>query len=355
MFRPLRLRARVLAAFFTLVGFCGRGTPVFAQSTTAPPSEECSDYVSIALPAEAEQAPVPKTPPSCASYRSYRGLDRPVNYAEARACAWQERRAQQAELGQNLKEPLAFVVGGSLILADMYFNGAGVTRNVPLAMRLACESDDTMARAAARDLAGLDNPREKHGPFEFCDHAWTTFTASFCTGYQSEIEDARRNRYFNALKSTMNTKQRTAFDKLLSARDAYIDAHASEVYQGGTIHNIRTANSQTILKNLFKTEVTRFERKEWPTLSRQELRLADVWLNREYERKLGLSHPHTDDEARDGVVTREGLVSVEATWLVYRDAWVTFARLRYPAVVNRIRSAITLDRYRLVKTIDAIW
>ena len=116
------------------------------------------------LPAEAAQAPVPETPPTCASYRSYRGVDRPVNYSEARACAWQERLAQQANLGQNQKEPLAWMVGGSLILADIYFNGDGVKRNIPLAMRLACESDETMARQAARDIAGLDGPLTTHSP-----------------------------------------------------------------------------------------------------------------------------------------------------------------------------------------------
>jgi hypothetical protein len=42
---------------------------------------------------------------------------------------------------------------------------------------------------------------------------------------------------------------------------------------------------------------------------------------------------------------------VEGTWQTYRDAWVEFARLRYSAAVAVIRAEITLDRYRLLKTI----
>jgi hypothetical protein len=42
---------------------------------------------------------------------------------------------------------------------------------------------------------------------------------------------------------------------------------------------------------------------------------------------------------------------VEETWEKYRDAWVSFARLRYPHAVAAIRAEITLDRYRLLKTI----
>src|SRR5471032_2866772 len=91
------------------------------QNASAALAADCADYVSIALPLEAEKTPVPKTPPACASYRSYRGIGRPANYSEARACAWQERLAQKADLGQNQKEPTAWVVGGSLILADIYF------------------------------------------------------------------------------------------------------------------------------------------------------------------------------------------------------------------------------------------
>ena len=133
-----------------LVGNCALATAADGQTTPGELPADCSAYASIPLPAEAEKAPVPKTFPACASYRSYRGIGRPVNYSEARACAWQERLAQKADLGQNREEPTAWVVGGSLILADIYFNGAGVKRNIPLAMRFACESEEGMATLALR-------------------------------------------------------------------------------------------------------------------------------------------------------------------------------------------------------------
>ena len=202
------------------------------------------------LPAEAKKVPAPKTSPACASYRSYRGIGRPVNYSEARACAWQERLAQGADLGQNEQEPTAWVVGGSLILADIYFNGAGVKRNIPLAIRLACESDEGTAKLALGEIAKLDGSPRAHGLFEFCDYASTTFSMNFCSDYASEIEDDRRNRYYNSLKSSMTSEQQAAFDKLLAAQNAYIQAHASEVDQGGTIRVIRTIGSQGILEDL---------------------------------------------------------------------------------------------------------
>ena len=329
------------------LGYCVAAS----QTTPGQLPENCSAYASIPLPAEAERAPVPRTSPACASYRSYRGIGRPVNYAEARACAWQERLAQKAELGQNQKEPTAWVVGGSLILADIYFNGAGVKRNVPLAMRLACESDEGLAMLASPEVVKFDSSPHLNGPFEFCDYAATTFTMNFCAGYESEVEADRRSRYYSSLKSSMTLEQQVAFGKLLAAQNAYIEAHASEVYQGGTIRIIRTIGSEKILNDLFRTELVHFERREWPTLSNNQVTTADTLLHREYEKKLRQVQTHTKEQIDDGEVTAGELSSVESKWEAYRDAWVAFARLRYPAAVDLIRAVLPLDRYSLLKTI----
>src|SRR5579872_4833487 len=85
----LCLGIAVVGGLFALPGRASGQTP------GAELPADCSAYASVPLPPEAEKAPVPKTFPACASYRSYRRIGRPVNYPEARACAWQERLAQQ--------------------------------------------------------------------------------------------------------------------------------------------------------------------------------------------------------------------------------------------------------------------
>jgi uncharacterized protein YecT (DUF1311 family) len=352
MFRALRLCPQLLGvATAILVGNCTLAAAAFGQTKPAELSPDCSAYATIPLPAEAEKASVPKTSPACASYRSYRGIGRPVNYSDARACAWQERNAQDANLGQSQKEPTAWIVGGSLILADLYFNGAGVKRNIPLAMRFACESDENMVRLALPEIEKLNGSHGANAHLEFCDYASTTITMSFCSDYESQIGDDRRSRYYNSLKSSMTPDQKTAFEKLLAARKAYIEVHASEVDQGGTIRAMRTIGSRNILENLFRTDVAHFERKKWPVLSGNQIKMADALLNREYEKKLQQLGRQTREAIDQGAVTASHLSSVEKTWEAYRDAWTAFARLRYPAAVAAIRAEITLERYRLVKTI----
>jgi hypothetical protein len=348
-------RVTILAVLSTVLpisyGAQSVGNPAPIRSEAELP-KDCSAYAAVPLPADAKNLPTPKVFPACASYCSYRGIGRSVNYFEARACAWQERQAQRAELGQNPEEPTTWIVGGSLILADIYFNGAGVKRDVPLAIRFACESEEGMATLALRDISKANGAPREHGPFEFCDYAASTITMNFCSGYASEIEDDRRDRYYSSLKSSMSQDQRAAFEKLLAAQSAYIEAHALEVNQGGTIRGIRTIGSESILKDLFRTDVLHFERKKWPELSDNQIATADGVLRREYEKKLQQLRAQTEDEINEGAVTADHLASVEKTWENYRDAWIAFARLRYPSAVATIRAEISLDRYRLLKTID---
>jgi hypothetical protein len=334
-----------------LVGNCALVIATADQTTSSQLPMDCSAYASIPLPAEATSAVVPKASPDCASYRSYRGIGRPVDYAGARACAWQKRLAQKADLGQSQEQPAAWIVGGSLILADIYFNGAGVQHNIPLAMHFACESEEGMATLALQDIVKSRGSPVAHGRFEFCDYAASTLTMNFCSGYKSEIEDDQRNRYYNSLKSSMTPEQQAAFEKLLAAQNTYIEAHASEVDQGGTIRGIRTIGSQSILKDLFHTELVHFERKKWPVLSDDQIQRTDALLRHEYEKKLQQLRTQTREAIDRGAVTAGQLSNVEETWETYRDAWVVFARLRYPAAVVAIRAEVTLARYRLLNTI----
>ena len=336
-----------------LLGSFAFATAVRGQTNAADLAANCSAYASVPLPAEAKQVLVPTIAPDCTSYRFYRGIGRPVNYSKARACAWRERLAQNANLGQNEKDPDAWIVGGSLILADIYFNGAGVKRNIPLAMRFACESEEGMAMLALPEIKKVIASGHSQGRFEFCDYAATTVTMDFCSDYESEVEDNVKKRYYVRLKSSMNPAQREAFDKLLAAEDAYIKAHGDEVDQGGTIRGMRTIGSEAILKDLFHTELVHFERKQWPGLSSRQISIADALLRSEFKKKRQELQAQTKEAIEEGAVSAENLAKVENVWLRYRDAWVGFANVRYPGEVSRIRAEITMRRYLLLKTIYA--
>jgi hypothetical protein len=342
------LSARTVRTATVLVAIYVSATAVGVGQTMP---KACSAYASIPLPVDAESVPAPKASPTCASFRFYRGIGRPIDYSKARACAWQERGAQLANEGQNPQEPIAWFVGGSLILADIYFNGNGVKADVPLAMRFACESEEGMAELALPEIEKRSSTTTPHHQFEFCDYAASTFAINFCGAYTSQVEDEHRGRYYSLLKRSMTPAQQAAFERLLAAESTFVTTHASEVYQGGTIRGIRTMGSENILKDLFRAEIAHFEQKKWPSLTQAQIAGADDLLDQEYEKKLGQLKIQSKDEIDDGAVTAENLLKVEETWKSYRNAWVVFARLRYPAAAETIRAEVTLDRYRFVKTI----
>jgi uncharacterized protein YecT (DUF1311 family) len=207
-----------------------------------------------------------------------------------------------------------------------------------------------MAELALPEIAKLKSPPLRGEPFEFCEYAATTITMNFCSSYASKIEDERRSGFYESLKSSMTQKQRVAFERLLAAKDAYIEAHAFEVDQGGSIRGVRTIGSQNILKRLFHKELVRFERKKWPVISANQIQRADGLLQREYEKTIQRLRKRSKEEIDQGAVSAEHVFAVQQVWGAYRDAWVQFARVLYPAAVDAIRAQITLDRYRLLKT-----
>ena len=204
---------------------------------------------------------------------------------------------------------------------------------------------------ALPDIQKLSPSPRTRKRFEFCGYAASTVSMNFCSSYESQIKDDRRSRYYGSLQSSMTPDQRIAFDKLLSAQRAYIKAHALEVDQGGTIRGMRTIGSQDTLKNLFHADLVHFEQKKWPVHSKEQIATADTVLQREYEKKIQQLRAQSQEQIEEGAVSADHLFEVEQTWERYRDAWASFARLRYPAAVPAIRAEITLNRYRLLKTI----
>jgi hypothetical protein len=112
---------------------------LFAQLGDDPEMKSaCAKYEETPLPAEALAVAAPKRWPFCNSYKFYAGTHTKADYEAARKCAWSERLASQAGL-----EPLYLfgrAFGGSAMLTMLYSNGEGVEKNIPLAIRFACES-----------------------------------------------------------------------------------------------------------------------------------------------------------------------------------------------------------------------
>lgn len=332
---------QALFALFVLA--CGGLFDSQAAGQSPDPNDPCTGYLKTPLPPEAITMPVPRTWPDCASIRSYSGIGRKVDYAAARECAWRERSAQLVDLEPRYTAESLF--GGSAMLTVLYANGEGVEQSKPLAMRFACEaglSDDGMSGL----LALPAEPHVTQRKFVYCDHAMTTFDMNFCAQYQGEITAQKRQDALGALSIHWPQAEKTAFAALENASEEYVEAHgAGEVYQGGTIRDLRTDGVEEHQRDEFLAAVRKFESGHLPVGTEADYNKADDDLNATYKSVLELAAKQNFAED-DGDIRPEGIQKAERAWLKYRDAWVAFAKVHYAQISSSSwLKLLTRNRY----------
>jgi Lysozyme inhibitor LprI len=291
----------------------------------------CNKYLKTPLPAEAAVVSKPTQWPNCTSYKSYSGIGTSVDFDAARKCAWSERLATQD--GLEPRFTAASVFGGSAMLSQLYANGEGVEKNLPLALRFVCEAGGAPAEIRLRleDLEGklLKGDTTKTN-FDFCDDITSGFMMGFCAAYGSEIAEQERNKELAKLTQDWTAAQKSAFQLLAEAEEGYAKAHAKgEVDLSGTARAMYQTDEQNGLRDNFLEALKLFEQGALPKASATEATDADKTLNREYRKAIADAKTN---KSGYGAVQPEGIQDAERAWLKYRDAWIAFAKLRYTSV-----------------------
>lgn len=307
---------------------------VVAQLKDANPETQaaCSGAFKTQLPPEAVQQAVRKAWPTCSSYKLYSGVGSSADFSAARKCAWKERSASEA--GLEPRYTAASVFGGSAMLTMLYANGQGVERNYALAIRFACEAGGAPAEINLRiqHLKKMrSEPSETGAKFNFCDDITSGFMEGFCASYASEIEGQKRDARLRRIIGEFTPDQKTAFGILNKAQEAYGKAHAQgEIDLSGTARAMYQIDAEETLRENFIAALEAFETGRVPAGgSAEEFRTADAKLNSAYRVKVSDAEQHKSEY---GAVQPEGIQEAERAWLKYREAWIQFAKFRYPGV-----------------------
>jgi uncharacterized protein YecT (DUF1311 family) len=151
----------------------------------------------------------------------------------------------------------------------------------------------------------------------------------FCAAYGSEMADVRRAETLDRIVSQFTPAQKSVFTDLRKSQEAYARAHAAgEIDTSGTARAMYQINEEDTLREDFIEALRVFESGKYPRGSAQDSQDADVRLNSEYRKVLSEAEKHKSEY---GAVQPDGIRNAERAWLKYRDAWVEFAKLRYPA------------------------
>jgi hypothetical protein len=304
-------KRRRLACYATLVLSIG------AQNVCRADAAPCEGIGAAEFPARDKPTPAQRAATQHASRDYYYGIGIPVDYIKARHAAF-------AELERNE----GFVFGGGSVLMMLYANGFGVTRDLELAIRLACAFEGAPAEIEGRvaHLKAMRDGAPRSERFDICDDITSGFMEGHCTSLAEDRKRVTRDRKLAALVADWPAPQRASFERLKQAAESFWTAHANhEVDLSGTRRGAAVVEEEASLRSAFLTALSKFEQGQLPSGSEAEYRSSESQLNRVYKDTLKKDLSFAE-------ITPDGIRATERAWIPYRDAWLAFGAARYPSV-----------------------
>lgn len=273
----------------------------------------------------------------CDSYELYYGFDKPSDPVRARKCAYLE------------KEHPNTMWGGAPVLMMIYANGKGIERNLNLALRIACgDKDDTsLAEHIGRieHLNKIQQEKITNEPFDYCDDITRGFSQGECAGKESRFAGIERTKRLEKLTKSWSGSDKQAYKILLAAWGSYRNAREGEVDQSGTARAAMLIEDDEVMESGFQESLLKFERGVFPRFTDSDFAKADQELNLVYKNIQESNHPNDM-----GTVTKDDIKKAQRAWLKFRDAWVIFAKQKYPSVATAAwKTWLTKDRTKLLQ------
>jgi uncharacterized protein YecT (DUF1311 family) len=226
-------------------------------------------------------------------------------------------------------------------IAEIYANGWGVDRNSKLALALACHGSSVPAElySIVDFLYTTKNQKRIEPEFKFCEHVTSGMNSGMCAFEQAQSMTRKREREFARLTSGWTGQQKMAFGFLRNTADAYILEHAnSELDLSGSMRGAISIDEQVTFAEDFLKLVKESEVKHFP--KNAPFKKTNQELNSLYAKVMMRKF---DDYA--GGITNEGIKATQRKWIAYRDAWVAFAKARYPRTAPNVwKTKITKER-----------
>lgn len=288
------------------------------------------------------QIPAPDRP-SAAGIKALASCEAQDLYYDARSAAdWQ--KARHCAISQD--EPATLMM--------IYANGKGVARNFDLALKYACAMNGAPAEMSGR-IAHLLELKRGGGKDDFdqCDDITSGMMAGFCASIGENRDRKTRDARLKAIVAKWPEAQRAALAKLQKVFDEYVTLTSDhEVDQSGTARGAFVVEARAAELDGFLKTIESLEQGKLPAHDTAAMQALDRQLNDAYKRIMSAK----DLEKRSvlGTVTQNGIRQTQRAWIKYRDAWVSFGKVRYPAVPDSAWQALLTER-RLValKAIEA--
>jgi uncharacterized protein YecT (DUF1311 family) len=274
----------------------------------------------------------------CDAEALYHGIGVARDPARARQCAFTQTPTDQ------MLEPFA----GRAMLMTVYANGEGATRNLDLAIRLACTLEGAEPGEYDRrvlHLARLRDARWQGRDFSYCDDIDPGLGTGLCASHRAALARPQREAAQRALIARWSPEQRQAYAPLRRAFEEFVAASADgDLARGGSSYRSLRNRLDQGLRDQFADMLQKLEAGRAPRFTAAQLRTEDLQLNQAYQARVA------DERQYDAPgITPDSIQNAQRAWLRYRDAFLAFAAVKYPRVPRDSLAAwLTQNRSQII-------
>lgn len=233
----------------------------------------------------------------------------------------------------------ALAAGDTAVLSMLYANGLGVPRDTAIATNYACRTGAAVAEMEGRvlHLAKLAAGER----YDQCDDITSGMMGGVCAAISARRAERVEKALYGRLRASLPARQTAAFDRLLKANRAFARAHAeNETSPGGTGHAGFVIDAEARETTWLREHLAAFEKGVYKMPPPAQFALDDAELNRVYGERVKIKRDEDD-------VSAAAIRATQRSWLMYRDAWVAFAALRYPALpADSLKALLTQWRIK---------
>jgi Lysozyme inhibitor LprI len=301
----------------------------------------CESVKNLALPpADAPSAVDRAALKGCDSEALYFGIGVTKDPARARQCAYLER--------EDPDKSWPNLYSGNGMLMMIYANGIGAPRNLDLALKFACEINGAPAEEEGwvAHLKKLKEENWKGQDFSPCEDITSGAAQGFCAAHEGRLAEVGRKAKLAKLIASWSKGDRKAFATLEKAKNDYVTAEAdNEVDMSGTARGAFYIEAERAEEDRFLALLQELIKGDAPSSPKLGFSETDAKLNTLYQKIQ-----NTQDASEWGTVTKDGIKTTQRVWLRYRDAWVDFAKIKFPSLApDRLKTILTEDRIKLLK------
>ncbi len=289
---------------------------------------------------EMQKIPKEDQPPSssseiyknCEAQDFYYGIGRDKDFNKARHCA--------------------FINQDSKVLMMIYANGFGVPQNTDFAIRFACEMGGSSSEISGRihHLQDVKRSQNKEPNFDYCDDITSGLMQGWCARKDERILADKRSKDLRSLISSWTPSEQKAFETLQAASDKFTnDRSRNEIDLSGSARSAFVIAEEGIQKEDFFQSLMALEQGKAKKYSKSDFQNEDKKLNELYKKIMAKEV----NSYEWGSVDKDSIKKTQLTWIKYRDAWMEFAKLKYPKYgSNSIGAWFTKKRNHMLRSLN---